>query len=152
MGSRPSAWPRRRMVSASSPSSSTSRRAAARTSSRLSRGLAAEDDGGEGFSAGGMAIRSDGPGSRGPRWSPVLCPAGLLQPQSTRTVYSVEKLRLLTRAPRARRSGSQVDQFLLAATTAVASAMAGGDRHCLYRGYTSWCFLTQGVPRPEDTF
>ena len=47
---------------------------------------------------------------------------------------------------------SQFDQFLLEATTSDASAMAGVDRDCLYGVYTSWCFLTQSVPRPEDTF
>ncbi|MEC5189857.1 hypothetical protein ACOM2C_09655 [Pseudarthrobacter sp. So.54] len=46
---------------------------------------------------------------------------------------------------------SQYDRFLLEATTPdTASDVLGRDS--LYGVYTSWCFLTQAAPRPEDAF
>ncbi|MDN3935564.1 MULTISPECIES: hypothetical protein [unclassified Arthrobacter] len=47
---------------------------------------------------------------------------------------------------------SQFDQFLLEATTSDNAATVGIGRDCLYGVYTSWCFLTQSVPKPEDAF
>lgn len=49
-------------------------------------------------------------------------------------------------------AASQLDQFLLEATTPDAASAAGIGRDCLYGVYTSWCFLSQSVPRPEDAF
>ena len=47
---------------------------------------------------------------------------------------------------------SQYDQFLKEATAPVAGADVALGRDCLYGVYTSWCFLSQSVPRPEDDF
>ena len=47
---------------------------------------------------------------------------------------------------------TQYDQFLQEATApdAVSDSVLGRD--CLYGVYTSWCSLSQSVPRPEDAF
>ncbi|MFF2244384.1 hypothetical protein ACFVTM_09420 [Arthrobacter sp. NPDC058130] len=47
---------------------------------------------------------------------------------------------------------SQYDQFLQEATAPDAASESVLGRDCLYGLYTSWCFLSQTVPRPEDAF
>ena len=48
-------------------------------------------------------------------------------------------------------SDMQYDQFLREATTPdTASGVL--ERDCLYGVYTSWCYLSQSAPRPEDAF
>jgi len=47
---------------------------------------------------------------------------------------------------------SQYDQFLLEALAPDAPAGSVLGKDCLYGVYTSWCFLTQSVPRPEAAF
>lgn len=47
----------------------------------------------------------------------------------------------------------QFDQFLEEATiTTDDQSDATLGRDCLYGLYTSWCFLHQSVPQPEDAF
>ena len=47
---------------------------------------------------------------------------------------------------------SQYDQFLQEATTRDPASDHALGRDCLYGLYTSWCFLSQTAPRPEDAF
>ncbi|MGO4193453.1 hypothetical protein AB4Y67_17540 [Arthrobacter sp. YAF17] len=47
---------------------------------------------------------------------------------------------------------SQYDQFLQEATTPDPAADHALGRNRLYGLYTSWCFLRQAAPRPEDAF
>ena len=47
---------------------------------------------------------------------------------------------------------SQYDQFLQEATAPEAAADSVLGRDCLYGLYTSWCFLSQTAPRPEEAF
>ena len=47
---------------------------------------------------------------------------------------------------------SQYDKFLQEATTLDPAAAQGLGRNRLYGLYTSWCFLRQAAPRPEDAF
>ncbi len=47
---------------------------------------------------------------------------------------------------------SQYDQFLQEATTPDAASGSVLGRDSLYGVYTSWCFLSRTVPRPEDAF
>ena len=47
-------------------------------------------------------------------------------------------------------ANSQYDQFLREATAPASDSVLGRD--CLYGVYTSWCYLSQAVPRPEDAF
>ena len=47
---------------------------------------------------------------------------------------------------------TQYDQFLREATTPDAASDSVLERDCLYGVYTSWCYLSQAVPRPEDAF
>lgn len=47
---------------------------------------------------------------------------------------------------------SQFDQFLQEATTHDPTSDAALGRNRLYGLYTSWCFLTQAAPTPEDAF
>ncbi|MGO4807817.1 hypothetical protein AB4089_22160 [Arthrobacter sp. 2MCAF15] len=47
---------------------------------------------------------------------------------------------------------SQYDQFLQEATTLDDQSDSVLGQDCLYGLYTSWCFLSQTAPRPEDAF
>jgi hypothetical protein len=47
---------------------------------------------------------------------------------------------------------SQYDQFLQEATVPDPASGSALGRDCLYGVYTSWCFLSQVVPRAEDAF
>lgn len=47
---------------------------------------------------------------------------------------------------------SQYDQFLQEATTFDAGPDSVLGRDSLYGVYTSWCYLSHSVPRPEDAF
>jgi hypothetical protein len=49
-------------------------------------------------------------------------------------------------------ASSQYDQFLREATTRDPEADYALGRNRLYGLSTSWCFLDQTVPRPEDAF
>lgn len=46
---------------------------------------------------------------------------------------------------------TQYDQFLNEATAYADTGSVLG-RDCLYGVYTSWCFLSQTVPQPENKF
>lgn len=47
---------------------------------------------------------------------------------------------------------SQYDQFLQEATAQDPASDHALGKDCLYGLYTSWCFLSQATPRPEDAF
>ena len=47
---------------------------------------------------------------------------------------------------------SRFDQFLLEATAPDAAFDSFLGRDWLYGVYTSWCFVTQSAPRPEEAF
>lgn len=47
---------------------------------------------------------------------------------------------------------SQFDQFLQEATTLDPDTDRALGRNRLYGLYTSWCFLSQAAPRPEEAF
>lgn len=47
---------------------------------------------------------------------------------------------------------SHYDQFLQEATTQDPACGRPLGRNCLYGLYTSWCFLSQTAPEPEDAF
>ena len=47
---------------------------------------------------------------------------------------------------------TQYDQFLQEATTRDPDVNRTLGRNRLYGLYTSWCFLNQAAPRPEDAF
>jgi hypothetical protein len=47
---------------------------------------------------------------------------------------------------------SHFDRFLQEATIYAPDSYNALGRDCLYGLYTSWCFLSQTIPRPEDTF
>lgn len=49
-------------------------------------------------------------------------------------------------------ANSQYDQFLQEATTVDPESDSALGRDPLYGLYTSWCFLHQTPPRPEDVF
>ncbi|MEO5780194.1 hypothetical protein [Arthrobacter oryzae] len=49
-------------------------------------------------------------------------------------------------------SNSEFDQFLQEATALDPEAGAALGRNRLYGLYTSWCFVSRGVPGPEDAF
>jgi hypothetical protein len=49
-------------------------------------------------------------------------------------------------------ANSEFDQFLQEATTRDSAAESALGRNRLYGLYTSWCFLRQAVPGPEDAF
>jgi hypothetical protein len=47
---------------------------------------------------------------------------------------------------------SHYDQFLQEATTQEPESDHALGRDCLYGLYTSWCFLSEATPGPEDAF
>lgn len=49
-------------------------------------------------------------------------------------------------------ANSQFDQFLQEATTHDPASERSLGRNRLYGLYTSWCFLRQAAPGPEDAF